>query len=67
MTTRTRTAPLRVKQRKRPPAVPSVKKQIAMLEELRQLERRHRGRMEEGSKDFDKMRKLKKDLGIDPF
>jgi hypothetical protein len=67
MTTRTRGAALRTKKRSRPPAIPSKTKQLAMLEELRELETKNRKRSEEGSKDFDRMRKLKKDLGIDPF
>ncbi len=67
MTAKIRDAPLRTRKRSPAPKIPSKSRQLDMLEELRQLERRHRGRAEEGSKDFDKMQKLKKDLGIDPF
>lgn len=67
MTARIREAPLRNRRRTKPPKIPSKSRQLDMLEELRQLEKQHQGRMEEGSKDFDKMQQLKKDLGIDPF
>lgn len=67
MTAKIRDAPLRTRKRTKPPKIPSKSRQLQMLEELRVLEKRHRGRSEEGSKDFDKMQKLKKDLGIDPF
>ncbi len=67
MTAKIRDAPLRVRKRSKPQKIPSKSTQLDMLEELRQLERQHRGRAEEGSKDFDRMSRLKKDLGIDPF
>ncbi len=67
MTAKIRDAPLRTRKRSKPQKIPSKSKQLEMLEELRQLEKRHKGRMEEGNEDFDKMNKLKKDLGIDPF